>query len=108
MAEATIDSNRINDWESFHEHSQEVFGFPNLYGKNMDAWIDCLSYLDEDDGMSRFHLKPGETLTINILNARSLEARLAEIYKAIIECSTLVNERYVEFGKKPLLNLVLT
>src|SRR5688572_7987636 len=38
-----IDTQRITDWKSFHNLFAEVFGFPGFYGRNMDAWIDCMS-----------------------------------------------------------------
>jgi hypothetical protein len=60
MATVQLPEDRINDWHSFHEVSKEVFGFPSFYGMNMDAWIDCLTYLD--DGMSRFTLRAEENL----------------------------------------------
>ncbi len=41
-----VDCSRIHDWDSFHVVFAEAFGFPELYGWNMDAWIDCLTSLD--------------------------------------------------------------
>ena len=46
-----IDTNRIRDWDSFHTVFADAFGFPSFYGRNMDAWIDCMSYLDDPDAM---------------------------------------------------------
>lgn len=40
MATVRLPTERITDWESFHEVCREVFGFPDFYGMNMDAWID--------------------------------------------------------------------
>ena len=54
MAKAKLNTNQISDWESFHHLCKKEFGFPDFYGMNMNAWIDCLSYLDENDGVSRF------------------------------------------------------
>jgi RNAse (barnase) inhibitor barstar len=42
-----IPADQITDWESFHSVFQAAFGFPDFYGRNMNAWIDCMSYLDE-------------------------------------------------------------
>jgi len=30
------------DWETFHDEFQEKMGFFDGYGRNMDAWIDCM------------------------------------------------------------------
>jgi len=36
-----IDVNRLN--EEAHDYLKEVFSFPEYYGKNLDAFYDCLS-----------------------------------------------------------------
>ena len=43
MPTARLNGELFTDWESFHTVSAEVFGFPEFYGRNMNAWIDCLS-----------------------------------------------------------------
>jgi len=48
MATVRLPTEQITDWRSSHEVCREVFGFPDFYGMNMDAWIDCMSYLPED------------------------------------------------------------
>ncbi len=43
-------------------------GFPDFYGANMDAWIDCMFHLDDgESGKTRFDLKPGEALEIEMV-----------------------------------------
>ena len=106
MATVRLDTSSISDWDSFHKTCREVFGFPDFYGMNMNAWIDCLTYLDEGDGMSRFHLAAGERLNIEVSDTKSFNARLPEIFDALVECSAFVNQRYLEAGKSPLLSLV--
>lgn len=91
---------------AFHEVCRETFGFPDFYGMNMNAWIDCLTYLDEGDGMSRFHLTEGEVLRVEIGQSESFRSRLPEIFNAIVECTSIGNERYIESGKSPKLELV--
>lgn len=44
-----IDARRIVDLDSFHDVFAEAFGFFGGYGRNMDAWIDCMSSLDDPD-----------------------------------------------------------
>jgi RNAse (barnase) inhibitor barstar len=44
---ARIRARNISDWKSFHAEFRRVFGFPEFYGHNMDAWIDCMTSLDE-------------------------------------------------------------
>lgn len=106
MATARLDAESITGWQSFHEICREAFGFPDFYGMNMNAWIDCLSDLDEGDGMSRFHLAEGEVLNIEVPTVESFNARLPEIFAALVESSAAVNRRYLEAGKSPALSLI--
>ena len=46
-----VPMSQIRDWDTFHDTFAQRLGFPDFYGRNMDAWIDCLTYADEDDGM---------------------------------------------------------
>ncbi len=43
MAYASILMSNISSWKEFHEASHVAFGFPDFYGRNNNAWIDCLS-----------------------------------------------------------------
>src|SRR5262245_31328461 len=106
MATVRLNSETITDWESFHNTCKQVMGFPDFYGNNMNAWIDCLTYLDEDDGMSRFQLTENEMLQIEITDTEGFKSRLPEIIDALIECSSFVNRRYSDSGKSPKLALV--
>ena len=52
----SIDCAIIHDCNSFHDEFARVFGFPSFYGRNMNAWIDCMTSLDEpEDGMTSIH-----------------------------------------------------
>lgn len=106
MATVHLETELISDWQSFHEVCRKVFGFPDFYGMNMNAWIDCLSYLDEDAGMTRFNLAEGEKLHIEVSATESFNRRLPEIFDALVESSAFVNQRYLEERKAPVLSLV--
>jgi len=73
----------ISDWQSFHEACRKAFGFPDFYGMNMGAWVDCLFYLDEDAGMTRFNLAEGEMLHIEISATESFNRRLPEVLSVL-------------------------
>lgn len=107
MVNITLDGDTITDWPSFHDTCKKAFGFPDFYGRNMDAWVDCLSDLRDEDGMTKFRLRPDETLTIEVLNSASLRRRLPAILDAMEDCIADLNEQYVEFGEAPALELVL-
>ena len=106
MATVRLETSKISNWDSFHATCREALGFPDFYGMNMNAWIDCLTYLDEGDGMSRFHLAPGEKLHIEITDTELFSSRLPEIFSTLIDCTAFVNDRYVAAGKPPALSLV--
>ena len=107
MASVQLDGCAIPDWDAFHRESRTVFGFPDFYGCNMSAWIDCLSGLRDDDGMSRFVLAPDETLDIELLHAAVLRRRAPHILEALEECVGEVNQRYREHGEAEALRLLL-
>lgn len=108
MALLRIDANLISDEESFHTVFSDAFGFPDFYGRNMDAWIDCMGYLDDPaEEMSSIHVVPGQTLGLVIENSRSLKQRCPAIFDALVECTAFVNWRCSERGKSPLLALAM-
>jgi hypothetical protein len=106
MATARLDADAITDWCTFHDLCAAAFGFPSIYGRNMNAWIDCLSYITEGDGMSRFVLSRGETLRVEIVHSESLRQRQPSIHSELLECAGHVNARFAESGDIPRLQLV--
>lgn len=55
---------QIHDWDSFHDVFAMTLGFHELYGRNLDALIDCLTYRDKDDGMASITVESGDVLTL--------------------------------------------
>lgn len=101
-----IDTRKITDWGSFHSFFATTFGFPDFYGRNMNAWIDCLTYIDEpDDTTTTVHAPPGGILVLHLEHAKDFAARCPELYDAVIECSSFVNCRRVIDGREPVLAL---
>jgi hypothetical protein len=106
MATAIFDTSDVIDWDTFHAVSRQAFGFPDFYGCNLNAWIDCLTYLDLGDGMSRYQLAEGEVLTIEVRGAANFAERMPEQALALVSVTAAVNERYIERGKPPALVLI--
>jgi hypothetical protein len=101
-----IDCEKIVNWESFHDEFFLKMGFPDFYGRNMNAWIDCMSSLsDPEDGMTTIHCSKGGVVTLALLNALQLKNNYPEIYEAIIECSAFVNYRLIKVGEPSVLAL---
>jgi hypothetical protein len=106
MTLVKLDTAQIQDRHSFHDVFAETFGFPNGYGRNMDAWIECMTCLDDpESGMSSVHAPPGGTLVLQLEEVDSFAARCPELYAAVVECSALVNWRRIENGGNAVLAL---
>ncbi len=95
------------DWPSFHQESQHKFGFPDFYGRNMDAWVDCMSSLRDEDSMASVVLQSDEILQIDVAHASLLRTKASHILDALEDCIDAVNERYDENGEIPALKLNL-
>lgn len=104
-----LPTNRIVDWDSFHTVFAERLGFPGYYGRNMNAWIDCLTYADDADaGMLAEAVPRGGLLTLHVEGGADFKGRCPEQYDALIECAAFVNSRRIEDGEEPVLALLLT
>jgi len=96
----------IHDWESFHAVFQRVFGFPDFYGRNMNAWIDCMTDLDDPGtGMTGVSVAKDEMVVLHIYDAGDFQRRCPEQYEALIECTAAVNLRHAD---QPVLALLLS
>ena len=101
-----IDLDRITDWDSFHAVFAEAMGFPAFYGRNMDAWIDCMTDLDvPETGMARVYAPPDGAVVLNLRHVTEFVKRCPEQYEAIIDCSAFVNYRRSQDGDDPVLFL---
>jgi len=107
MPTVRLDGRAIGDLPAFHDACRIAFGFPDFYGRNMDAWIDCLSGLRDDDGMSAFALGADDVLEIELLHAPALRRSAPAIFAALQDGIAEVNQRCAEQGEKPALTLVL-
>ena len=107
MKRVSLDTTRIKDRDSFHDEFARAFGFPDFYGRNMNAWIDCMSYLDEpESGMTSIPLEKGEPIVLDIPAALEFKTRCRELFDDLIECSAFVNKRFVDSGDIPILSLM--
>jgi len=107
MPTAVLNGKDITDEASFHAQCVQVFGFPEFYGNNIDAWVDCLSYLRDDENMTKFRLKSNEVLEIVVQDGEAMKAQVPDLLEEITFCVAGINERYEDYGEKPALKLVL-
>jgi hypothetical protein len=100
----SIDCAKIRDWGSFHNEFAAIFGFPEFYGRNMNAWIDCMTSLDQpENGMTKIHSPQGHVLTMQLENVVPFRKQYPELYSAIIEAAAFVNWRRLDVGEPAVL-----
>ncbi len=87
-----------------HAVFAEAFGFPSFYGRNMDAWVDCMSSLDRpDDGLTSVHAPPGSVLVLEIHHFKDLKRQELAVADAIVECAAFVNWSRLRVGEPAVL-----
>ena len=104
--EVLIDGRNLSSWESFHEVFAREFSFFAGYGRNMNAWIDCMSSLDEVDGLANFALQDDEGVSLQIFNFEDFSRTSADIATALVECIAFVNRRYQEWNSRTRIAIV--
>ena len=106
MPTVRIDGRQITNWRTFHNVFSKAFGFPGFYGRNMDAWIDCLTSVDDpDSGMTKVFATSSDPVVLQIDHVDYIRRRDEKIYEAIVECSAFVNWRRMDVGEPPILML---
>lgn len=101
-----LDTSRITDWDTFHDVFAETFGFPDFYARNRNAWIDCMTYLDDAEaGVTSVHASPGGVIVLQLEDVADFSLRCQKQYKAIIECAAFVNWRRIETSQSAVLVL---
>lgn len=48
MKRFILDFRKVKNIEEAHEEIKSAFGFPDYYGKNLDALNDCISEMSDD------------------------------------------------------------
>lgn len=105
-AVVVLDGSRLIGGENFHSEFAAVFGFPGFYGRNMDAWVDCMSSLDVPDaGMTKLVIESGTTMTIRINNYSCFKKAAPQQCTDLLECAAFVNWRRTEEGRGAILAL---
>lgn len=108
LKKVRINADLITNWNSFHEIFKMTFGFPDFYGRNMDAWIDCMTEIDDrESGMTKVWINNTDTLIIELVNSSSFKERCSDIYLALLECSAFVNYRKIESNKQAMIAIAL-
>ena len=101
MRTIRIDGTKIKDPVSFFDEFARVFGFPAFFGRDMDAWIDCMTNLDEE--FNAVCVQPGELVCVALDGAADFKAQCPEMFQAFVECASFVNWRRLEIGESAIL-----
>jgi len=107
MTTVSLDTSGIKDRASFHSTFAQLIGFPAFYGANMDAWIDCMSSLTDEEPMSTLRLSSGEQLIIEVIAFEDFSRREPGLVEALLSCTAFVNLRYVGRKESTRIALVL-
>lgn len=99
-----IDTRRLVDEAHLHHVLNEAFGFPESYGANMDALIDCLTYLDDPgSGMTRIQVFPGQVVLLVLEHVAHLQGLPEMLRRTLEDAVAFVNGRRLEHNQPPVL-----
>jgi len=95
MQKHRVDGRTLKNWDAFHDFFASEFDFPDYYGRNMDAWNDCMSDHCYSHGLVSLHID----------NASEFKKMNEDAFNALVECSGFINWRATEDGDAPLIVL---
>ena len=99
-----LDFSQITSALDFHEAASRVFGFPEFYGNNFHAFVDCLSSLHiPEDELTCQHLGKAKHLELRLINFNHDNEKLRHDF---LEAIGNVNRRYIKLDEAPALHLV--
>ena len=106
MACFVIECSQIQDRESFHTVFQDALKFFDGYGRNMDAWIDCMTDFHGETSLSGHHLPAGESIDLVLRDAEDFRRRCPDLAIDLFECTACVNRRYVKWDHVERVRLI--
>jgi len=106
LRKLVLDLKNINDLSEFHEMMKKKFGFPDFYGANINALIDCLSLMRYPKAeMCKFILQPDEILLLETTGLYHTNDDILGLLIYTIEC---VNSREIERNEFKLPSIYLS
>jgi hypothetical protein len=102
-----LDLTETSDLSDMHHRLAKVFGFPEFYGKNYPALVDCLSSLRyPEDGMTSVALaSDSEVIELQVRGLASCNKDILSIFLSAIETA---NDRLIQKALSPAIYLLLT
>jgi hypothetical protein len=100
-----IDLSKITTIKELHVALKKKLEFPDFYGANINALIDCLFGLRfPESQLMGFSLKEGESLILELLYPG---VPSSEIVFELLRAVESVNDRYLNIGKTPAIFLLV-
>lgn len=108
MATINIDLTQVNDWPSFHAVFARAMGFPDFYGKNMNAWEDCMMDISRpgQPGMTGLVVPPAEDIVLKLYGFIDFRNRVPEVCASFLDSTAHVNQTKVNIPSASKLNLL--
>lgn len=103
--QVVLDGRELSSWRAFHDVFAREFHFFAAYGRNMDAWIDCMSSLADDGGVTSFALRENEYISLHIHNFEEFYRTSGDIASALLECTAFVNRRYESWNSRTRISM---
>ena len=93
MVTVEVNLAAVKDMASLHAEFDRVMGFPDFYGKNMNAWEDCMGDLSApgQPGMTKVQVPRGEDLLLILNGAADLAKRKPDIWLSLLDSTASVN-----------------
>lgn len=108
MTTFRIDLREVTDWKSFHDVFATELKFFDGYGRNMDAWIDCMTDFHGEHSLSGHHLPAGDPIVLELQHTEDFIKRCPEIFLELANCAAFVNCRYQRLPNGEYVSLILT
>ena len=110
MVSVEIDLTTVHDSEDFHDAFARALGFPDFYGRNMNAWEDMLSDLSKPGvvGMTTVEVPAGEDLVLRLNGAAAFADEHPDLFGALVGSTAHVNRLKVTLEGSTRILLLLT
>jgi RNAse (barnase) inhibitor barstar len=95
MKTIIIDGKSLTTEDAFHDRFASAFRFPDYYGRNMNAWIDCMTD----------HCPSHGFISIHIENVSILKTEAQQLFESLVDCCAFINWRETSEGGAPLVAL---
>ncbi len=99
MTRISVNGASIVNWPSFHDEFSRAFRFFDGYGRNRDAWIDCMTNLHGPKATSGLRLPTGASIEIVLNDSATVAKSYPEIFAELLRLVRYANNLYAEAQK---------